>query len=248
MLVQLRIAQILVRNQKYIEAKKPLWAPEVHYMKGTFWLTYSMPGWDETPKTSGAGLLKSLSGKPEGPYADVQPNERIGDEIDASLFEDEDGTVYYVWHCGKIARMKSDMSGLAEPYHWLKTGAQAPEPNHHSSLCAKIFGPNSFSHVGFEGATLFKANGKYYLSAAESFEGRYHCMTSESDKIYGPYGKRYISVPDGGHVTFFKDLSGKWFSTFFGNDAQAPQMERPGLVSINFDVEGHINAATISNK
>ena len=30
----------------------------------------------------------------------------LGDEIDASLFEDDDGAVYFLWHSGKIARMK----------------------------------------------------------------------------------------------------------------------------------------------
>ena len=60
-------------HAKYLQAKRPLWAPEVHYCKGTFWLTYSMPGWDGTGKTSGSGLLKSTSGKPEGPYQDMQP-------------------------------------------------------------------------------------------------------------------------------------------------------------------------------
>ena len=62
-------------HRKFLEAKKPLWAPEVHYLKGTFWLTYSMPGWDGTAKTSGSGLLKSTNGKPEGPYTDMQPAE-----------------------------------------------------------------------------------------------------------------------------------------------------------------------------
>ena len=35
-------------HKKYLDAKKPLWAPEIHYLKGTFWLTYTMPGWDGT--------------------------------------------------------------------------------------------------------------------------------------------------------------------------------------------------------
>ena len=153
-----------VRGTRSIaEAKKPLWAPEIHYIKGTFWLTYSMPGWDGTAKTSGSGLLKSTTGKPEGPYDDVQPDERLGDEIDASLFEDDDGAVYFLWHCGKIARMKPDMSGLAEPYRWLKTTDADPNPKHHSELCAGIFGKDSFDHVGYEGMFLFKAGGRYYL-------------------------------------------------------------------------------------
>lgn len=227
-------------HKEYAKAKKSLWAPEIHYLKGTFWITYSMPGWDGTAKTSGSGLLRSTTGKPEGPYVDVQPESRMGDEIDASLFEDDDGSVYFVWHCGKIARMKPDMSGLAEPYHRLKTLGIDSAPNHHSSLCQLIFGANAFDHAGYEGASLFKANGRYYLVAAESVDGHYHGMVAESASLYGPYGQRYVAVPDGGHVVFFQDLQGAWWSTFFGNDAFAPQKERPGLVAVVFDADGHV--------
>ncbi len=174
-------------HEKYLKAKKPLWAPEIHYNKGTFWLTYSMPGWDGTGKTSGSGLLKSTTGKPEGPYKDVQPAERLGDEIDASLFEDDDGTMYFLWHSGKIVRMKADMSGFAESYHWLRTTATDPDPKHHSGLCAGIFGKGSFDHVGYEGMFLLKANGRYYLCCSEMFDGRYSCAVATSTNIYGPY-------------------------------------------------------------
>jgi beta-xylosidase len=225
-------------HKKYLEAKKPLWAPEIHYLKATFWLTYSIPGWDGTGKTSGSGLLRSTTGKPEGPYVDVQPDARLGDEIDASLFEDDDGSVYFLWHCGKIARMKPDMSGLAEPYHWLKTTTSDPGPKHHSSLCAGIFGKDSFDHVGFEGAYIFKANGRYYLSCADEFDGRYTCMMASSTNLYGPYSERYEAIPHAGHNVFFQDQSGKWWSTFFGSDGTAPWRERPGILPIAFDENG----------
>lgn len=222
-------------HKKFLEAKKPLWAPEIHYLKGTFWLTYSMPGWDGTAKTSGSGLLKSATGKAEGPYEDVQPAERMGDEIDASLFQDDDGAVYFLWHSGKIARMKDDMSGLAEPYHWLKTTATDPNPRHHSGLCGGIFGKDSFDHVGYEGMFLFKANGRYYLSCAEEWEGRYSCCIATATSIYGPYGERYEAIPHGGHNVFFKDGSGNWWSTYFGSDPGAPWREQPGVLPVRFD-------------
>jgi lysophospholipase L1-like esterase len=227
-------------HEKYLEAKKPLWAPEVHDLKGTFWLTYSMPGWDGTAKTSGCGLLKSTTGKPEGPYADVQPAERIGDEIDASLFEDDDGVVYFLWHSGKIARMETAMNGLAEPYHWLKTTASDPNPKHHSGLCAGIFGKGSFDHVGYEGMFLFKREGRYYLSCAENFDGRYSCAVATATNIYGPYGQRYEAIPHAGHNTFFQDSSGQWWSTYFGSDDTAPWRERPGMLPITFDSKGRV--------
>ncbi|MGA2034564.1 MAG: family 43 glycosylhydrolase [Thermoguttaceae bacterium] len=226
-------------HEKYLKAKKPLWAPEIHYNKGTFWLTYSMPGWDGTGKTSGSGLLKSTTGKPEGPYQDVQPAERLGDEIDASLFEDDDGTMYFLWHSGKIARMKSDMSGFAEPYHWLRTTATDPDPKHHSGLCAGIFGKGSFDHVGYEGMFLLKANGRYYLCCSEMFDGRYSCAVATSTNIYGPYSARYEAIPHGGHNTLFQGAKGKWWSTYFG----PPWNERAAILAVEFAEDGQLRPA-----
>jgi beta-xylosidase len=226
-------------HEKYLKAKKPLWAPEIHYKKGTFWLTYSIPGWDGTGKTSGSGLLRSTTGKPEGPYQDVQPAERLGDEIDASLFEDDDGTMYFLWHSGKIARMKPDMTGLAEPYRWLKTTATDADPNHHSGLCPGIFGKGSFDHVGYEGMFLFKANGRYYFCCSEGYEGRYSCMVATSKNLYGPYGPRYEAIPHGGHNALFRDGDGQWWSTYFG----PPWDERACLLKVDFADDGRLRPA-----
>jgi len=237
----------------YLEAKKPLWAPEIHYLKGTFWLTYSLPGWKvgdpsgTDAKNSGCGLLRSVTGRAEGPYEDVQPNVRLGDEIDASLFQDDDGSVFFLWHSGKIAKMKPDMSGLAEPYHWLRTTGSDPDPKHHSSLCAGIFGKDSFNHVGFEGMFLFKANGRYYLSGSEEYEGRYSCMMATSTNLYGPYGSRYEAVPHGGHNMFFKDDRGNWWSSYFGGDGGAPWCERPGILPIERSADGRVRCCEKCN-
>ena len=226
-------------HKKYLDARKPLWAPEIHYLKKTFWLTYSMPGWDGTAKTSGSGLLKSISGKPQGPYVDMQPGERMGDEIDASLFEDDDGIVYFLWHSGKIARLKPDMSGFADPCHWLRTAKPDPDPRHHSDLCKGIFGENSFDHVGYEGMFMFKANGRYYLSCSDQCDGRYSCYTASATSIYGPYGARYEAIPNGGHNTFFRDANGRWWSTYFG----PPWPERPAILPIGFGPDGRVQPA-----
>ena len=94
-------------------------------MKGTFWLTYSM-------NYGGCGLLKSSTGKAEGPYEDVKTDGPLTGEIDASLFQDDDGTVYWVYQNGKIAKMNHDLSGLVEEPRLLK--------------------PSNGRQVGFEGA------------------------------------------------------------------------------------------------
>lgn len=223
-------------HKRYKESGSPLWAPEVHYMNGTFWLTYSMPGYDGTPATSGSGLLRSTSGKPEGPYVDVQPNERLGDEIDASLFRDDDGSVYFVWHCGKLRKMKADLSGPAEPMRKLTLVASDPNPKHHSDLCLKIHGPNSFDHIGYEGVFLFKVGGTYILSASDHCDGRYSAWIATSKSIYGPYSARYEAIPWGGHNMYFKDRGGKWWATIFNG----PVTERPAILPITIGADGQV--------
>jgi len=201
------------------DGKRAIWAPEIHYLKGTFWLTYCVnwPG-------GGTGLLKSKSGRAEGPYVDVKPDGPITTEIDASLFMDDDGKVYFVYQNGKIARMNDEMTGLAEVPRLLK--------------------PADARHVGFEGAFLVKINGRYHLICAE-FNDRngvktYDCMVASSENLYGPYGKRYLALSHAGHNMFFKDLNGQWWATFFGNDALSPWRERPGIIPIRMNEEGMI--------
>jgi beta-xylosidase len=228
-------------HKRFADANRPLWAPEIHYFKNTFWLTYSMPDWDASGKvTSGCGVLKSTTGKAEGPYVDMHPDGPLGDEIDASLFQDDDGKVYFVWHSGKIALMKDDMTGFAAPYHWIRTSVADTNPAHHSGLCEKIFGKGSYDHVGYEGATLFKRRGIYYLACSENFDGRYSCAIAQAKHVFGPYGPRYEAIPHGGHNVFFQDERGDWWSTYFGSDPTAPWQEKPGVLPVHFDRSGRL--------
>jgi xylan 1,4-beta-xylosidase len=65
-------------------------------------------------------------------------------------------------------------------------------------------------------------------------------MIAESEKIYGPYGDRYLAIPHGGHNVLFEDKKGEWWSTFFGSDPVAPFRERPAILPIEFDAKGGI--------
>jgi beta-xylosidase len=196
-----------------------IWAPEIHYFKDTFWIPYCVNYSD-----GGTGILKSTSGKAEGPYVDVKPEGPITNKIDASLYC-EDGKAYFVWQNGMIARLKDDMTGLAE------------EPKH--------LKPANAEQVGFEGAFITKIDGRYRLVCAEFNKHEkgpdtYDCMIAESEKLYGPYGDRYLAIPHGGHNMLFKDLEGAWHSTFFGSDPDAPFRERAAILKIDFDAKGRI--------
>ncbi|OJV37653.1 MAG: glycosyl hydrolase family 43 [Bacteroidales bacterium 36-12] len=219
-----------------------VWAPELHYIK-------SQQNWfmvaclNESAGGRGSFILKSTTGKPEGPFVNIEGNEKgpLFPEIDGSLFEDEDGTVYFVGHNHYIAKMKPDMSGYAEEIRKLNEHNYEPEPY-------------------VEGAFIFKYDNKYHLVQAiwshRTPEGKdtyvekngltnnktrysYDCIIASSDNVYGPYSKRYNAITGGGHNNLFQDKEGKWWATMFFNPrgAQAAEYQqtcRPGLVQMKY--------------
>jgi beta-xylosidase len=210
--------------------RRALWAPEIHYMKGNYYIAYCITG-------LGTDLLKSTSGKAEGPYTSVnKPDAPLTPGIDASLFQDDDGKVYFLSGSVMISLMNDDMSALVTKPVMLHTSVPDNDIEHHhpSRPCTDMY------HVGFEGVYLFKRNGRYYLSCAERYYERYHCMTAESTNLMGPYSARYVSVPYAGHNNFFQDTKGNWWSTMFGNDPDAPFQKLAGIIPIEFDKDGHI--------
>ncbi|ROQ21707.1 glycosyl hydrolase family 43 [Marinimicrobium koreense] len=210
--------------------RRTLWAPEIHYIESqkNYFIVATIP---ENPNGKGSFILRSKTGEAAGPYENVEGNSDgpIFPRIDGSLFEDDDGTVYFVGHNHEIARMKEDMSGLAEPMR---------------KLDEKEYGRKPY----IEGAYIFKAKGKYHLVQAiwsfrmpdgsyaydpgepndptRVYEDRkdwaanrysYDVVISTADNVYGPYGDRYTSVIGAGHNNLFKDKEGNWWATMFGN-------------------------------
>jgi xylan 1,4-beta-xylosidase len=214
---------------------RALWAPEIHYVKGNYFICFSMP-------PTGITILKSTTGKAEGPYvkATAITDRPFVNGIDPTLFQDDDGKVYFTYAgANRIALMKDDLSDIAEPWHPVVLSNPDHDPTHHAARCAGR-GMNDF---GTEGAILFKANGKYYLGAADDYQGRYSSCVAVADNIFGPYHNRQETVPSGGGTGFFKDKNGNWWCTYFGNDSQSPWREKPGMVKVDFDADGKISVS-----
>ena len=198
-------------------AVRAIWAPEIHYIKSlnNYFLTISMP-------PGNRGILKSSSGKPEGPYINALADDaHFPRGIDGTLFEDDDGKIYFTSDGGgSISLMKPDLSGVdGEPHRIVVEG-------HNGSVAG-------------EGASLFKANGLYYLGGARTVEGRYSSVCAISTTVFGPYHDYHEAVPCSGGTDYFQDKQGRWFCGFFGNDNAAPYREVPGMIQIDFDKTTH---------
>ncbi len=159
--------------------------------------------------------------------------------IDAAIFEDDDGKVYFAnGGGGTICLLKDDLRGFAES-HVVKLENPDHNPAHHAAKVVSS-GMNGFGH---EGAVLFKANGKCYHGAVDDYEGRYSSCVAIADNIWGPCTNWHETVPGGGGTDFFRDKEGSWWCAFFGNDAAAPWREMPGIVRVDFDPAGKIFVA-----
>lgn len=235
-----------LNHNKIGEKRRTLWAPEIHYIesKDNYFIVGCTP---ENPHGRGSYILRSTSGKATGPYENIEGNSDgpIFPQIDGSLFEDEDGTVYFIGHSHQIARMKDDMSGFAEPLREFKEQSYDNEPY-------------------IEGAYVVKEGGKYHLMQAiwsirqpdgsYSYSGKnpydsneereanlysYDVVIATADNIYGPYSDRYTAVTGGGHNNFFKDKKGQWWSTMFGNPRgdllERSFLARPAIVPIKYE-------------
>jgi xylan 1,4-beta-xylosidase len=213
---------------------RAVWAPEIHFVRGNYFICLSMA-------PSGTSILKSSTGKPEGPYIHAfSPEKQVTGGIDATLFEDDDGKVYFTWGSAtQIVEMKEDMSGFAGDFRRVVLEGPDHTPAHHAEKCVG----RGMNDLGHEGATLFKANGKYYLGAADSYEGRYSTCLAISDNVYGPYHSRHESVPCAGGTGFFKDKQDRWWTSYFGNDTQSPFLEKPAIVKIDFAADGRVIVA-----
>ena len=203
-----------------------LWAPEIHWVKGTYFLTYCInPG--------GTSVARSVSGKPEGPYVrqECSQDTPFKNRIDASMFWDDDNTVYYTDGSCAIWKMNDDMTAIEKKADGSENFISAQAP-------------------GKEGGFLFKHNGIYYATAGEFFDGRYDAVIgmNKTGKCLakGSYGEVHYLYTCG-HNGYFEDKDGNWWATMFGNDNDPLANSTNGfnngfaLVPIDFDeYDGHV--------
>ena len=218
---------------------RAVWAPELHYIESKKkWLMIAC-------MNGGAGsfVLESISGKPQGPYRNITGNtdKAIFPNIDLSLFEDDKGQVYLIGHNHFIAKMKDDLSDVAEPFRKLIETPYNPDPYIEGVFITKHNDKYQLLQTIWsvkreDGTFSYLRDDKKDLNSLYSYD----VVVAESDNIYGPYGPRYAAILQGGHNNIFKDKEGNWWSTTFFNPrgimgTKFPVTCRPGLVPVKWE-------------
>lgn len=227
-----------VNNDALDSLYRAVWAPEIHYIKSQKkWLIVACLNGGQ-----GSFILESTSGKPEGPYRNIPGNttKPIFKQIDASLFEDDNGEVFVVGHNHFISKMKPDLSDLAEPFRQFDETPYNPEPYIEGVFLTKHDGKYQLLQTVW---SVPKIDGTYtYLKDNENpkLVYSYDVVVAESTNIYGPYGPRYPAILEGGHNNLFKDKNGElWSSTFFNprglRGAKYSPTCRPAIVPVKWE-------------
>ena len=203
-----------------------LYAPDCQYFDGKYYLYYSQP-------FPGAPEGVAVSDSPVGLFENGQPIDLGGyNQIDPSVFVDDDGQAYYIWgqFTLKMAKLNPDRKTLDL------------ESLHDSILTES-------EHFFHEGGYLTKRNGIYYLVFADiSRAGMPTCIGyATSESVYGPYKYRGVIVDNDhcdsgvwnnhGSIIEFKN---QWYVFYHRSSHGSDKMRRSCVEPIFFNEDGSI--------
>lgn len=208
-------------------------APKIHYFKNTFWLTYT------NSNSNQSGILKSVSGRADGPYEEVSGNRPLVKGEKASLFEDTDNTVYFIWGNGLIHRMKDDMSGFATSEPRILTDASGNRLSMNGLQIQKIGGDYVVSGSRWSSTGLNKNPGQNHMvTQNSSVDDRYDGVLAISKRLFDNYQYNRNVLPHAGGGHLVENIDGKLFYVFSGVDAGNPMASIPSLLPLKFVESG----------
>ncbi len=214
------------KNDQVPYNDKVLYAPDCQYFDGKYYLYFSQPD----PK-SPEGV--AVSDRPEGPFENGVAIDLKGyNQIDPSVFVDDDGQAYYIWgqFTLKMAKLNPD----------------------HKTLDMKSVQDSVLTeseHFFHEGSYLTKRNGIYYLVYADmSRAGMPTCIGyATSRSVYGPYKYGGVII-DNDHCDSgvwnnhgsIAGLNNQWYVFYHRSSHGSGKMRRSCVEPIYFNDDGSI--------
>lgn len=171
-----------------------VWAPDVAYHDGKFYLTYSVSGFGRNDSAIGVAVNKTLD--PDSPDYHWQDEGIVlrsiagrddWNAIDSNLIVDDKGDPWMAfgsfWSGIKLVRLNAAWNGLSNPEEW------------HSIARRDLAPPDDVREPGkgeIEGPFLFRKNGYYYLFVSTGLccrgkNSTYRIEMGRAKDITGPY-------------------------------------------------------------
>ncbi|MFV0504373.1 MAG: glycoside hydrolase family 43 protein [Lachnospirales bacterium] len=200
-------------NMKGIDTSCGIWAPNLTYSDGVFYLMYTIVYTNRARYKDTYNYL-TISKNVYGPWSDGVFINSSG--FDPSLFHDDDGKKYVV---NMVLDYRLDKNRFA--------GIDIQEYNEKSQ---KLIGTPTRIFSGTnrgttEGPNILKRNGWYYLVCAEGGTSYGHCsIVLRSKNIYGPYEESPFNpiitssndpqcqLQRAGHMQLMETKDGHWYA------------------------------------
>ena len=212
-----------------------LYAPDAMFRNGQYYLYFCTPD-----KLYGEGVASSKS--PLGPFTNARKL-NIGkyEEIDPTIFIDDDGQAYYYWgqFTLKGARMKPNMTELDE-----------------STITDNLI--NRDDHFFHEGSFVFKRKGIYY--ALYAHEGRRDrrptCLGySTARSPLGPFTYKGVIIDNFGcdpeswnNHGSIAEFNGQWYVFYHRSSHGSQVMRRACAEPIFFNEDGTIDEVEMTSQ
>jgi arabinan endo-1,5-alpha-L-arabinosidase len=171
-----------------------IWAPDVHFKNGKYYLYYSVSGFGKN--TSGIGVTVNKTLNPRSPdyrWEDkgmVLQSVPLRDDwnaIDPNIVEDGKGNTWMTfgsfWSGLKLVKLNAELTGLAEPQEW------------HAIASRSRGKPVATTEAGadeIEAPFIFRKGDYYYLFASFGLccrkgDSTYHVVVGRAREVTGPY-------------------------------------------------------------
>ena len=215
-----------------------MWAPDCVYRNGKYYFYFP-----SAPKDGrGFGIGVAVADKPEGPFTPLPENIKGINGIDPCVLLASDGNAYIFWGAGRCAKLKDNMTELADdtPKEKVKWGDREFEM--YGVNCLKDL-PNRQA----EGPFAFEYNGNYYLTYPYVRENTEVLAYAMSKNPMGPYeykGLIMAEQPNGcwtNHhsIVFYQ---GQWY-LFYHHNYLSPRDDKRRSACIEklyFNADGTI--------
>ncbi|HWI55868.1 MAG TPA: family 43 glycosylhydrolase, partial [Bacillota bacterium] len=237
--------------------KHRFWAPEIHKIKGKFYLIFTADNWikDEFNKGGKIGNYVAFVGvadKVAGPYEHITWLQGAG--CDSTLFAEEGGKTYTIMPFGNEYLQEVDLSGIEKGDIKLIGQRKLLVARDNTDVGKKT------SPEYLEGPWMIKRNGKYILFTAAPYKraGRsgapaadapdlapgYWVGAAVADNIRGPYRKA-PQVFLGGHIAVFSGPDGQeWFA--YRGESGGKTQGRLCIDPIAFQADGSVQPSSPS--
>jgi arabinan endo-1,5-alpha-L-arabinosidase len=197
--------------------KGHIWAPDITYRNGEYYLYYSVSAFGKNTSCIGVATNKTLNPADKnfrwidrGKVIESIPGRDLWNAIDPNLIIDSDDKPWMVfgsfWGGMKLVRLKDDLKEIATPQEWYTVSRRSRD--------FKVDDRDP-GEGAVEAPFIFKKNGFYYLFVSFDFccrgaNSNYKVVVGRSDKIQGPYRDKNGNRLDEGGGTLVIEGDKDW--------------------------------------